>query len=702
VGSTPANLTTWRLDARAATKDTRVGQNTLDIVSSKPLLVRPQTPRFFVVNDQVTLGTAVHNNTKTPLKVTVSLDAQGLSLQDQAAQNIDIPAGQQAYVTWDAVVAPDAKRVDLVFSAEGQAPDGTLYQDASRPPQGSLDNQGLPVYRYEAHETVGTSGQMLQGGTVVEAISLPTLPQPPSGELLINLSPSLAAGMTDGLTYLEHYPYECVEQTVSRFLPNVITTRAMQSAGLSDPTLEANLEEQVSTALQRLYNWQNADGGWGWWAGETSKSDVQNTAYVTLGLIEAKEADTLVSQAVVDRAVNYLIGKLIYVTGLTEPAKLNQQAFVLYVLGRAGSPNVSRTVQLYAQRQGLALYGKAYLLQSLYLIDPGDPRIQTLLSDINSAAILSASGAHWEEEQADPWSWNTDTRTTAIILSAMSQIDPQNPLNANAVRWLMSNRTNGHWQGTQETAWSLMALTNWMEASGELEADYDYAVSLNDDRLGGGKADAETLRETLQLRVDLAELLVDQPNRLAFARDEGPGALYYTAFLDVNLPVEEVQAIDRGVIISRSYYPLLAEDGSAASEPVTQAQLGDSLLARLTIVVPSDVHYLVVDDPLPAGLEAVNQSLLTSLQNITVPQQSYTMEDVYMQGWGWWFFDNIQVRDEKVVLSASYLPAGTYVFTYLVRAATAGAFHAIPPTAQEFYFPDVYGRGEGSLFTITD
>ena len=44
----PDNLTTWRMDARAVTQDTRVGQTIRDLVSSKPLLVRPQTPRFFV------------------------------------------------------------------------------------------------------------------------------------------------------------------------------------------------------------------------------------------------------------------------------------------------------------------------------------------------------------------------------------------------------------------------------------------------------------------------------------------------------------------------------------------------------------------------------------------------------------------------------------------------------------------------------
>ena len=53
------------------------------------------------------------------------------------------------------------------------------------------------------------------------------------------------------------------------------------------------------------------------------------------------------------------------------------------------------------------------------------------------------------------------------------------------------------------------------------------------------------------------------------------------------------------------------------------------------------------------------------------------------------------------MLSADYLPAGTYVYTYLARASTAGTFQVIPPTASEFYFPDVGGRGAGSVFEVT-
>jgi uncharacterized protein YfaS (alpha-2-macroglobulin family) len=682
----PDNLTTWRMDARAITGDTRVGQTTNDIISTRPLLVRPQTPRFFIVGDEAQLGAAVHNNTDQPLSVQVTLQAVGVELQSDNTQVVEIPARRQAYVTWNVSVRMDATRVDLVFSAVGGD-----YTDASRPPLGTLDNQGIPVYNYEAPETVGTSGQMLIGGTQIEAINLPSAFTASAGTLTIQVAPSLAAGMTEGLTYLEHYPYECIEQTISRFLPNVLTVRALRTAGLSDPDLEEKLQAQLEVALQRLYNWQNADGGWGWWGGQ--ESEPLTSAYVVLGLALTQQAGHGVNDDVLSRGLGYLRSQLHSVKSFTEPYLLNRQAFLLYVLARAGEPEVSYTVKMYDIRQDMAIFARAMLAHTLYIIDPGDTRLQTLLSDFNNAAILSATGTHWEEGTVDYWNWNTDTRTTAIVLSALSYIDPKNPLNANAVRWLMSSRTEGHWLGTQETSWTLMALTNWMEASGELHANYQYAVALNGERIGGGVANSETLRETLKLQVDISQLLQGQANRLAFARDEGTGSLYYTAHLNVTLPVEQTQALDRGIIVSRSYY-----NPDDPNTPITQANQGDLVLVRVTIIAPHALHYVLVDDPLPAGMEAIDQSLNTSPQNITPTK--YSWEEMYYKGWGWWWFDHVELRDEGVTISADYLPAGTYLYNYLARASTPGTFRVIPTTAQEFYFPEVYGRGDGSLFIV--
>ncbi|HEX9370564.1 MAG TPA: alpha-2-macroglobulin family protein, partial [Roseiflexaceae bacterium] len=467
----PDNLTTWVMHGVGLTGDTRVGEGTVEVVATKPLLVRPVTPRFFVVGDRVELAANVGNHTGAPLDVQVGLAARGLTVTSQLTQTVQVPANGESNVTWQAE-AQDVTAADLVFTAISSSsdPGGRLYGDASRPRLATGPEGTLPVYHYSAPEVVGTGGQLEGAGSRTEAIGLPPNVDPRSGELTVRLDPSLAAGMRDGLQYLEHYPYECTEQTVSRFLPNVLTMRALKKLGVANPELEARLPGLVDEGLNKLYNQQHQDGGWGWWPPTEgySESNPHISAYVVFGLLRAKEAGFGVRDDVLARGLEYLTGKLVapgrQVSQWTLP-DANQQAWLLYVLADAERADGQRLDDLYGSREKLGVYTRAFLALGLQKAgaQPGDARIKTLLADLNSAAILSATGAHWEESERDWWSMNTNTRTTAIVLDALVKLDPKNQLNPNVVRWLMVARKDGAWETTQESAWSLIALTDWMD-----------------------------------------------------------------------------------------------------------------------------------------------------------------------------------------------------------------------------------------------
>jgi uncharacterized protein YfaS (alpha-2-macroglobulin family) len=690
----PENLTTWRADARAVTADSKVGQATNEVLSTKPLFVELTTPRFFVAGDQAQVGAVIHNTTAAALEVAAELEAEGAALDNGSSRKVQVEARGQAYVTWD-VTVQDVQRVDLTVRASGGG-----HQDASKPALGTLEGQGIPVYSFTARETVGTSGMLREAGSVTERLQLPQTLDYSDASLSIQVEPSLAASLQGGLAYLEDFDYLCMEQTVSRFLPNVITARALAAAGLDDPQRKGDLDRQVNAALQRIYAKQRYDGGWHWWDGDAS--DPYVTAYVVYGLLEARESGYPVAQAALDAGLRFLKDNLPDITSHTLTRgggggggglawQLNRYAFMMYVLARGGELGAGEPNGLYEQRAILGLYARAYLMQTLHLLDPDDERIASLLSDLGSAAVMSASGAHWEEAATDYWNWNTDTRTTAIVLNAFVQVAPESSVTAQAVRWLMAHRTAGRWASTQETTWSLIALTNWLVESKEFETDYQYALGLNGEMLEQGEVNRDNLTETLDLHVELKDLLKDEANYLVFTRGQGTGNLYYSAYLGATLPAEQVQPLDRGVSLAREYFTL-----DDPKTPITEIERGELVRVRLTMVVPAALHYVVVEDPLPAGLEAVDASLDTSAE----APRKYTAADYQQRGWGWWYFTHKEFRDEKVVLSTDYLPAGTYVYTYLARASTAGTFKVIPPTASEFYFPDVGGRGAGSVFTV--
>jgi uncharacterized protein YfaS (alpha-2-macroglobulin family) len=713
----PDNLTTWVMRGVGLTSDTRVGEGTVEIVASKPLLIRPVTPRFFVVGDTAELSANISNHTNSALDVQVGLATRGLTITGQLTQTVQVPANGEAAVIWPAQ-AQDVTSADLVFTAiSGQ------YGDASRPRLATGPEGTLAVYRYSAPEVVGTGGQLEAAGSRTEAIGLPPNIDTRNGELTVRLDPSLAAGMRDGLEYLEHFDYECTEQTVSRFLPNVLTARSLKQLGIANPELEARLPALVDEGLNRLYNQQHEDGGWGWWLDSASNPHI--SAYVVFGMVRAKENGFTVRDDVISRGLDYLNTQLV-ATGRKPSdwptAEANQQAWLLYVLGEAGRPDSQRIDDLYASREKLGVYARAFLAMAMQKAgaQTGDDKLKTLLSDLNSAAILSATGAHWEENENDWWSMNTDTRTTAIVLAALVRLDPANQLNPNVVRWLMVARKDGIWETTQESAWALMGLTDWMDYTGELKADYDYGMWLNNQDRASGHIGQADLQKPIVLTVKVADLLKDAGNQLTIGRGAGNGRLYYTAHLRAFLPVEQIKALDRGISVRRRYVLASCQDGPKCPE-VSEVKLGDVIRVELEIVAPNDLYYVQLEDPLPAGAEAIDTGLATTSLLAADPRlQRPSSGPIMTEGpvaaprpggvvgggpvdiyWGWWhWYSRSELRDQKVALFADYLSRGSYLYSYTMRATLPGEFHVIPTTASELYFPEVYGRGDGQLLKI--
>ena len=66
----------------------------------------------------------------------------------------------------------------------------------------------------------------------------------------------------------------------------------------------------------------------------------------------------------------------------------------------------------------------------------------------------------------------------------------------------------------------------------------------------------------------------------------------------------------------------------------------------------------------------------------------------------WQYWTQSEIRDDRVVLFATSLGRGVYEYTYIMRAGLAGQFRTLPAQAWETYFPEVFGRSDGTLFTV--
>jgi alpha-2-macroglobulin len=696
----PDNLTTWRLDARALTDGSDgvmlLGEDTFDLLSTRPLIIRPVTPRFFIVDDKVLLSAVVNNNTEQELSARVSIEnMQGLVPTDgtELVQEITIPSQGRARVSWE-VIVQDVESVAPFFVVRS---DNDEYTDASVSPVG-LDFDGtLPVYRYEVPETVGTSGALREGGVRVEAILMPRDFEVRSGELDIKIDKSLAGVTNDSLTYLEKDTRryrECTTTIIDRFLPNVITFHALSELGLAQPELQANLDEVIPEGMQELYARQRADGGWGWCSRHSSHSIT--TAHALIGLSEAQKQGYAVDQAVINRAQEYLGFQMITPSLSVSQWELNRQAFLLYALAYSGKPDIARSVTLFDSIERMNLDAIAYLAKTLVIINPNDnQRLDVLAQFMINNAVVRATGIFFEESYNDRYNWSTNIRTTSLILNALIQIRPESELLPNIVRHLVSTRTGTHWRSRQENTWSIIALTNWMMATNELNPDYSFNVAVNENPKLSDIAVPANVLEQVQLIVDVSELIQNETNLIEVSRTEGDGVMYYTAHLTLDLPVPEVEAFSRGVEISRTYSVV----GDEAETPIDTAVVGETIQVRLRIVAPNTLRYVVIEDAFPAGAEAIDPNLSGSETIGTRPQGENI--DPRRNGWGWWYFDNVEFRDEKAVIYASYLPKGVYEYVYTIRPGVEGTYNVIPPVVQEVYFPEVYGRGDGMAFTIT-
>jgi uncharacterized protein YfaS (alpha-2-macroglobulin family) len=110
----------------------------------------------------------------------------------------------------------------------------------------------------------------------------------------------------------------------------------------------------------------------------------------------------------------------------------------------------------------------------------------------------------------------------------------------------------------------------------------------------------------------------------------------------------------------------------------------------------------MVKDYIPAGTEILNQNLKTSQQAIDSidVQVQFDDEDPFADGWGWWLFNEPQIRDDSILFSADFLPAGTYVLTYTLTPLQAGEFSVLPAHAWQALFPEVQGTSAGMAVEI--
>jgi hypothetical protein len=303
---------------------------------------------------------------------------------------------------------------------------------------------------------------------------------------------------------------------------------------------------------------------------------------------------------------------------------------------------------------------------------------------------ISPEGGHaFVNDLRDPyliWLWHSNVRSTAIVLGTLVRQGQDEELVKRMVRWLMTVRKNGRWNDTQENAWALAALVDFYRKYESEAPDFIGRVTLGSETIAtepfkGRSTEAKSKQWTMpQL---LAKGTARQQLPLVFTRD-GVGTLYYMLRLRYAANVVHHQPLDQGFAIERTY---ALQDQPAS----TTFKAGDLINVTLRIRNTKERRFVAITDPLPAGTEAVEAWFATTATALVEAQQQQNQA----ASWAWWLrsgFDHVERHDDRVNLFATRMNEGEHVFTYLVRATTAGTFIAAPTHAEEMYEPEVFGR----------
>jgi alpha-2-macroglobulin len=697
----PEALTTWRATARAVTSTTQVGMGSAVSRTKMPLIVRLQAPRFFVAGDRVVVSAVINNNTDQPMRVTPALEVEGLTLAGGSSNAaVDVPANGDARVDWT-VSAERAGTAKLRVTGRGAQ-------------HGDAMERTLLVYEHGIDKLIARSGKLRAEEAIVR-LDLPR--ERRATELVVQVAPSLAVTMLDALPYLIEFPYGCTEQTMSRFLPAAVVARTLTKLGATaTPPQLAKLNEVTRASIARLYDMQHGDGSWGWW--KEDSGDAFMTAYVVWGFALARDAQIRVDAERIGRAARWLEQQLV-----RYERDIERQAWMLHALSAWNRTPSSMSRKAYdnvwTNRERLSAYGRALLALTAHRYGDAE-RTAVLVRNLESGAkidrtpdqsVLVKGGSSTAETIATAhwgasgfwWRWHeSPVETTAFVLQALTAIDPKHQLVEPAMNWLVKNRRGAQWSNTRDTAISVLALNDYLLASGETLGNLAYEVSVNGKVIATKSVSpADALTAPSRFSVDPSVLNAAE-QQIRIRRTSGTGALYFSAEARFVSLEEPVRAAGNELFVRREYFrlkpkPTLLKGVTYDRVPLKDRESiasGERVEVVVTVETKNDYEYLVFEDLKPAGFEAVE---LQSGTGLTAQQlRADGKRPVRSQ----WIYQ--ELRDRKVALFANQLEQGLWEIRYTLRAEVPGSFHALPLLGHAMYVPDIRANSDEVRVEVTE
>ncbi len=674
----PDNLTRYRIMVVAVDESgKKFGVGEANLTARLPLMVRPSAPRFLNFGDKFELPVVLQNQTDLPMTVEVAVRAANLELA-QSGIRVTIPANDRLEVRFPASTVMAGTVKIQVAAVSGSYSDAAVIE--------------LPVYTPATSEAFATYG-VLDQGAIAHPVQQPTGVFPQYGGLEISTSSTALSALTDAVLYLQSYPFECSEQLASRILSvaalrDVLT--AFQAEGLPAP---AEMESALRRDIEKLRGMQNFDGGFPYWQ-RGFESIPFNTIHVTHALIRAQQKGYDVPPEMLQNALSYLWnieGR--YPHWYSEQTRRTLSAYALYVRSLTGERDSVKAEKLLREAGLENLRMEA--IGWLWPVIEDKAQRDAIRRYVNNRVVETAGAANFTTAYDDQTYLllSSDRRTDAILLDALMSDNPQSDLIPKVVNGLLAHRTRGRWGNTQENVFVLLSLDRYFNTYETQTPDFVARIWLGDAYAGSSEFRGRTTEQhELSIPMDflLNQTALGGGTENLILGKEGPGRLYYRLGLRYAPGDLQLDALDMGFVVTRSYEAVdNPEDVYRDSDGRWHIKAGARVRVKLTMVADNRRYHVALVDPLPAGLEIINPALAVSG---SVPQDPNDTTIRY--GWWWWgpWYEHQNMRDQRAEAFASLLWDGVYQYSYIARATTPGIFIVPPAKAEEMYSPEVFGR----------
>ncbi|MFA7687191.1 MAG: alpha-2-macroglobulin family protein [Moheibacter sp.] len=741
--TTPESLTSWKFMATAHTPDLRTGYFETTVRTQKELMVVPNPPRFLREGDQITFSSKITNLSAKELSGQAKLmlfDAFTMQPVDaefnntNATKNISVSKGNSTEISWTLNI-PQTRQA-IVYRVVASAGDFSDGEESALPILSNrmMVTETLPIHVREGQNKTFTLDKLKNN----QSESLDHF------KLTFEMTTNPIWYAIFSLPYLREYPYECSEQVFARLYGNMISQHIINSnpkikAVFNDwnakgelvSKLEQNeelksllleetpwvrdaqseeeqmkriavlfdlnkMQNELTSAFTKLKNKQSSGGGFPWFEGGDDSRYITTHIVSGFGHLKAMgidydtKFDGNVSEILED-AIRFIDREM-------------EREFDKYLKNKELKPSHYNGIQyLYARSYFLEQYplgnkaaqAKDYFLKELDK-NQFDQSLQTqamlslifhrfgkkeaaekLLLSIKDHAVQSDEmGMYWKSNVAG-WFWyQAPIETQALLIEAFDEVLNDVESVESMKVWLLKNRQTNQWESTKATTEAVFALMS----TGKDWTNAEEGITV---KIGGEVLDMKSLEKAPQsgsgyvkMSWDKAEIQPEMATVEIKKTSPGVawGALYWQYFEDL----DRITSAETGVRFRKELFLKKNTDQGPVLTPITEntpIQVGDLVTVRLEIQTDREMEFIHIKDMRASGFEPLN--VLSS----------------YKRQGRLGYYES--TRDAATNFFIDYMPKGTYVFEYELRANNAGNFSNGITSLQNMYAPELSAHSEG-------